>query len=129
MKKAILTFITIVAFTNVTFSQEYEEHLTTINSFLRTFDSGYYGPLSVDNDYIYCNIKGGKQSKILISEISKANVVTENKKVQIFCKNEDCVTGVTGAKYKTMSFSTNDSGFNTTEFAFLLNLLIDSLRE
>ena len=127
MKKTILIIIVIIAFVNVTYSQEYKEHLSTINTFLRTFDSGYYGPLSVDEEYIYCEIKGGKQSKILISGISEAKVVTANKMVKIFCKKGDCVIGVTGGKYDSLSFRTEEEGFDSTELAFLLNLLIDAL--
>ena len=128
MKKTLLFLIILFHFSQKAQSQEYKEHLTVINTFLETFDNGYYGPLSVDDIYLYCNIKGNRQSKIIISEISKANVVTPQKEVKIQCKNANYVTGVTGDMYDSLTFRTDLSGFDTENFALLLNLLIDSLR-
>lgn len=128
MKKTLLLLIILLNFSHKTQSQEYKEHLTVINTFLETFDNGYYGPLSVDDVYLYCNIKGNRQSKIIISEISKATIVTPQKEVKIQCKNNNCVTGVTGDLYDSLTFRTDLSGFDTEYFAVLLNLLIDSIK-
>lgn len=129
MKRTLLLIIILTTLVYKAQSQEYKEHLNVINNFLETFDNGYYGPLSVDDVYLYCNIKGNRQSKIIISEISKANVVTPEKEVKIQCKNDNCVTGVTGDMYDSLTFRTDLSGFDTAYFTTLLNLLIDSLRE
>lgn len=126
MKRTLLLIIILTTLVYKAQSQEYKEHLNVINNFLETFDNGYYGPLSVDDVYLYCNIKGNRQSKIIISEISKANVVTPEKEVKIQCKNDNCVTG---DMYDSLTFRTDLSGFDTAYFTTLLNLLIDSLRE
>ncbi len=128
MKKTLLLLIILFNFSQKAQSQEYYEHLRVINTFLETFDNGYYGPLSVDEVYLYCNIKGNRQSKIVISDISEAIIGTPQKEVKIQCKNSNCVTGVTGDLYNSLTFRTDLSGFDTEYFAVLLNLLINSLK-
>lgn len=102
--------------------------LAKINSFLKTFDNGYYGYLSVDDYYLYTNIKNGGRSKIPISEMSEARVVTKNRNVRIFCKSGDCVTGVNGNMYDGMGYRTDLYDFDTDQLARDLNQLIRELQ-
>ena len=73
-------------------NSNYQYYLSDINNFLVNFDNGYYGPISVDGSYIYCRIKDGRQSKIPIDEIDRVKVVTERRKIGIFCQSGNYIS-------------------------------------
>lgn len=110
--------------------QSYQGHLNEINTYLKTFDNGYYGPLVVSNGYLKCFIKSyDTYSQIPIESIGRVEIVSDNEKVAIYCEgNSDCVKGVTGGMYDNMPFS-SDEWFNSDRLAAQLKELVFLLKE
>ncbi|WNJ18395.1 hypothetical protein [Pontibacter sp. G13] len=109
------------------FAQSNDYFLRKVNRYLRTFDDGYYGPLEVRGQYLICNIKDGRHSKIRISDIGTIVRYEGQCGVQIKCQSGDCVTGVTGDMFPTMSFRTTDN-CDETRFLSDMNNLWDELK-
>ncbi|MAD98003.1 MAG: hypothetical protein CMB99_11820 [Flavobacteriaceae bacterium] len=85
----------------------YREVLRDINQYLETFDNGYYGPLIVEDGYIFCTIKDGRKSRIPVEEIGEVRMMKNDVGVAMFCASGDCVKGVTGSYFPKMSFRTS----------------------
>lgn len=128
MKKYILFFCFAFNIGLTVQSQSYEFYLDKINEFLVTFDNGYYGPLSVDETYIYCKIKDGRQSKIIIKEIDRVDIITPKRNVKMVCRTGKCVTGVTGDMFTMLGFSTT-TDFDTESLQSDLQEFVRLLKE
>jgi len=113
---------------SLVFGQRYKSQLDKVNNFLRTFDNGYYGYISIENNNLCTNIKNNNQCIVNIYDISDIRVTEDNRKVEIFCKSGDCVTGVTGGKYNSMSYRTT-SDFDAEGLARDLNALVNAVKD
>ena len=128
MKKHVFLLLLVCNISHSIQSQSYEFYLSKINDFLENFDNGYYGPLTVDDTYIYCKIKDGRESKIIINQIDRVDIVKQNRDVKMGCRIVKCVTGVTGDKFTKLVFSTNRD-FDTESLKSDLEEFIRLLKE
>lgn len=108
-------------------NNSYSSILNDINYYLQTFDNGYYGPLFVENGYLFCTIKDGRKSKIPINEIVEVRLFSNGKGVGIYCASNNCVTGVTGSMYERISFRTSGN-FNYDSLKYKLEQLVEALK-
>ncbi len=102
----------------------YREVLSDINHYLETFDNGYYGPLIVEDGYIFCTIKDGRKSRIPISKIGEVRMMNKDAGVAMFCASGNCVKGVTGSYFPKMSFRTSGK----YDYGQLKNMLEEFVR-
>jgi hypothetical protein len=104
----------------------YTRELNELNDFLKTFDGGYYGPLSISKGLLYCQVKGYGKSSIELSGISK--VTTKGNNISLVCKqNSFCYKSTSGAAGKNMSFSSLKP-FNKERLSRLLNNLLAEIK-
>lgn len=121
MKKTTLTIILIILF-NFGFSQSYKDALKKINTYLKTFDNGYYGYLEVIDGYLYDRFASGKYSKVKISDVDVATVEEANRKVVMNCKyDKECVYSTYTDSYHSKNSFSQSKDFNTKELVDLLN--------
>lgn len=126
MKKLLFLFIIVYGNVFNSTAQSYKAELEKINSYLRTFDNGYYGYLEIKDGYLYDRFKDGKNyASALIKDLDKAVEVEYKKKVVLKCKSDkSCVYSTyTYSNHTTFSFS-QSADFNTGELISLLNNLI-----
>lgn len=97
-----------------------------VNEFLKTFDNGFYGEVVILHDTLFNMYKGGGFSAIPLNQYTEARVVTDKRKVGIFCSNDSrCVINAQGIHFDMMPFSMQ-SDFDADKFAKELNDLIKS---
>lgn len=122
MKKFSCLFI-LSALISVTYAQSYKSALQKVNTFLKTFDDGYYGHLEIKDGVLYDYYKSGKYSKMNMSDFSSVKEES-SMKVVIYCMyDEDCVYSTyTDSYHKQLSFS-QSTNFNTDELVTLFENL------
>lgn len=124
-----LSFLLYLSLPVFVFGQSYQAELSKLNTFLKTFDNGYYGYLEVKDGYLYDRFPSGKYTKTAIKDLGQASEVETKRKVQLFCKdNANCVFSTyTNSNHSAMSFSQSND-FNTAELITLLNNLVAALQ-
>ena len=110
-------------------NSNYQSALKKLNDYLKTFDNGYYGYFEVINNEVFIRLKAGTYCSALISDLDKAYVVEDNKKIELRCLGgENCMTA-TYTKGKTTGLKMyQDKSFDTEEFIQLINDLISTLK-
>jgi hypothetical protein len=112
---------------NTSKRKTYTKELNELNTFLRTFDGGHYGPLTINNGRLYCQIKGYGKSSIELSGISK--VIVQGNNVSLRCyQNSYCYKSTSGEQGKNMSFSSLKP-FNKDRLRTLLSNLVSEVKK
>ena len=127
MKKIFATLI-FALLLSTSYSQSYTVLLEKLNVFLKTFDNNWYGHLEIKNGMLYDYYKDGTYSRMNINDILNAQVVEQNRKVEIFCKDDNlCVSTATRGDFSRLPFSAN-ANFDAADFAAKLNALITTYK-
>ena len=115
--------------TSTSSNSNYQTALKKLNDYLKTFDNGYYGYFEVINDELFIRLKAGTYCSALISDLDKAYVVEDNKKIELRCLGGENCMNATYTKGKTTGLKMyQDKSFDTEEFTQLINDLISTLK-
>jgi len=107
----------------------YQENLSKLNTFLKTFDNGYYGYLEVKDGYLYDRFKSGEHWKVKLDELTTATIETPNRKVIVNCKDykESVFSTYTNSYHKQISFS-QSTDFDDDKLVDLLNNFLETYK-
>lgn len=103
---------------------KYKEAMDQLNTFLKTFDNGYYGYFEVVGDDIFLRFKKGKYNKIKMEDIQGAVIQEDYSRVIFKCKGSvKCISTdwKVDGKEEYMQFMTDSGGFDYEELATLLD--------
>lgn len=105
----------------------YQSALEKLNTFLKTFDNGYYGYLEVKDGFIYMRFKAGKYNKFKMEDMEGAIIQEQYNRVILKCKSGTCISTdwKENGKEEYSQF-TNGSTYNYQELADLLNNFKDA---
>ena len=115
--------------TSTSSNSNYQTALKKLNDYLKTFDNGYYGYFEVINNEVFIRLKAGTYCSALISDLDKAYVVEDYKKIELRCLGGENCMNATYTKGKTTGLKMyQDKSFDTEEFTQLINDLISTLK-
>jgi len=111
-----------------TSSNNLEQALSELNSFLVTLDEGRYKSIEIKNGYIINHYHGGQLSKAKIEDIDKADINTQYNYAKLACKgDQNCVYSTITERYHEY-FNFNANGNDLTKLGTLLNNFLIALK-